>query len=60
MSISLSVSKVLRKIVAKNKKPMLVKVEDDVIQDMSEQQDILLETETDPDNENAINLILNF
>ncbi|EPB81590.1 hypothetical protein HMPREF1544_11682 [Mucor circinelloides 1006PhL] len=60
MSISLSVSKVLRKIVAKNKKPMLVKVEDDVIQDMSEQQDILLETEADPDNENAINLILNF
>lgn len=39
---------------------MLVKVEDDVIQDMSEQQDILLETEADPDNENAINLILNF
>ncbi|KAL7334092.1 hypothetical protein PS15p_202910 [Mucor circinelloides] len=60
MNISLSVSKVLRKIVAKNKKPMLVKVEDDVIQDMSEQQDILLETEADPDNENAINLILNF
>lgn len=56
----MSVSKVLRKITAKNKKSMLVKVEDDVIQDMSEQQDILLETEDDPDNENAINLILNF
>lgn len=60
MNISMSVSKVLRKITAKNKKSMLVKVEDDVIQDMSEQQDILLETEDDPDNENAINLILNF
>lgn len=60
MNISMSVSKVLRKVTLKNKKSMLVKVEDDVIQDMSEQQDILLETEADPDNENAINLILNF
>ncbi|KAL9555179.1 hypothetical protein MBANPS3_002483 [Mucor bainieri] len=60
MNISKPVSKVLRKITSKNKKSMLVKVEDDVIQDMPEQQDILLETEADPDNENAINLILNF
>ncbi|GAN00989.1 grainyhead-like protein 1 homolog [Mucor ambiguus] len=60
MNITISVSKVLRKITSKNKKSILVKVEDDVIQDMSEQQDILLETEADPDNENAINLILNF
>ena len=60
MNIKMPVSNVLRKITTKDKKSMIVKVDDEVIQDMSEEQDIHIETEADPNSENTINLILNF
>lgn len=60
MNIKMPVSNVLRKITTKDKKSMIVKVDDEVIQDMSEEQDIHIETEIDPNSENTINLILNF
>ncbi|CEP18467.1 hypothetical protein [Parasitella parasitica] len=60
MDIKLPISNVLRKITTKTKKTMLVKVDDEVIQDMSEEQDIHIETEADTNDEHSINLILNF
>ncbi|KAI8642048.1 CP2 transcription factor-domain-containing protein [Parasitella parasitica] len=60
MDIKKPISNVLRKITTNAKKTVLVKVDDDVIRDMSEEQDIHIETEADTSDENSIDLILNF
>lgn len=60
MEITKPVSSVLRKIISKDKKkaPMIVEVNDEVIQDMTEEQDITVGTEDNSDS--TINLILKF
>ncbi|KAI8075369.1 CP2 transcription factor-domain-containing protein [Gilbertella persicaria] len=60
MEIQKPISNVYRKTMAKDKKPIIVKVDDEVIQDLKEEQDIHIETEDNPEKEGTVNLILNF
>ncbi|KAI7900676.1 CP2 transcription factor-domain-containing protein [Cokeromyces recurvatus] len=60
MEVDKEIANVLRKIETKDKKSLIVKVDDDVIQDMNEEQDIQLEIEENPEDTNTMNLILNF
>ncbi|KAI9473548.1 MAG: CP2 transcription factor-domain-containing protein [Benjaminiella poitrasii] len=54
------VANVLRKITTKDQKSLIVKMDDEVIQDMNEEQDIQVEVQENPEDSNTINLILNF
>ncbi|KAI7874274.1 CP2 transcription factor-domain-containing protein [Mucor mucedo] len=62
LEITRPVASILRKIVSKDKKRsnMIVEVNDEVIQDMTEEQDIFIETQETGDSKTSINLILNF
>lgn len=62
LEISRPVANVLRKIVSKDKTKsnMIVEVNDEVIQDMTEEQDIFIETQETGDSKASINLVLNF
>lgn len=61
LNIQKPVANVVRKTTSKhNRTPIHISVDDEVIQDMTEEQAINIETEENQNDPNAINLILNF
>lgn len=60
MEIDKPIANVYRKTFTKDTKPVIIRVDDEVVQDMSEEQDILIEIEDSPDNDETVNLILLF
>lgn len=60
MEIQKPIVNVYRKMFTKDTKPVIIKVDDEVIQDIPEEQDILIDTEENPEDKETVNLILIF